>query len=83
MQIAITYQGYTTPGGIPWPVPITVRGGYWDEDYFSEDWCNHAGAEAEDVTSNAGMDNETTERLQVCDKCRRQYIGDEEGGAWL
>lgn len=59
------------------PVEITVRGGYWDEDVFDQDWCNHAGAEMEELTSDAGLDTERTENVLVCDKCEAQYIGEE------
>lgn len=51
---------------------ITVRGGVWDENIFDEDWCNHAGASMEEVTSDAGLDTERTENIMVCDKCWRQ-----------
>ena len=59
------------------PVEITVRGGYWDKDVFDQDWCNHAGAEMEELTSDAGLDTERTENVLVCDKCEAQYIGEE------
>lgn len=52
--------------------PITVRGGIWDDDIFDQDWCNHAGAELEEITSNAGLDNEKTDTVPVCDKCESQ-----------
>lgn len=57
--------------------PVTVRGGYWDDDIFDQDWCNHAGAEMQELTSNPGLDNEYTENILVCDKCEAQYIGEE------
>lgn len=56
---------------------ITVRGGHWDDDIFDQDWCNHAGAEVEELTSDAGLDTEQTENILVCDKCGAQYIGEE------
>lgn len=59
------------------PVEITVRGGHWDDDIFDQDWCNHAGAEMEELTSDAGLDTERTENVLVCDKCEAQYIGEE------
>ena len=58
---------------------ITVRGGELVDGVFDLDWCNHAGAELEEVTSNAGLDNEYTEKLMVCNKCEAQLIGEE----WL
>ena len=65
------------------PVAITVRGGVWDDDIFDEDWCNHAGAEVEEVTSDAGLDSERTVKLPVCDKCGAQFIDNDDGGEWL
>ena len=59
----------------PSPVAITVRGGVWDDDIFDQDWCNHAGAEIEDVgiyciDSDSGqfIDDDSKE-MTVCDKC--------------
>ncbi len=57
--------------------PITVHGGELDDGCYFMDWCNHDGAEMEEVTSNPGTDYEYTENLLVCDKCPAQYIGDE------
>ncbi len=57
--------------------PVTVRGGVWDDDIFDLDWCNHAGAETQELTSDAGLDTERTENVLVCDKCEAQYIGEE------
>ena len=49
----------------------------FDDDIFDLDWCNHAGAEVEELTSDAGLDTERTESIMVCDKCEAQYINEE------
>lgn len=56
---------------------ITVRGGVFIDGVFDQDWCNHAGAEIEELTSDAGLDNERTSNVLVCDKCEAQQIGEE------
>ena len=56
-------------------VAITVRGGIWDDDIFDQDWCNHAGAELEEV-GNDGSEIDGSVELLVCDKCGAMLIGD-------
>lgn len=33
------------------------------------DWCNHAGAEIDEVLVDPGLETEFTEKALVCDKC--------------
>jgi len=56
---------------------VTVRGGAFVDGVFDQDWCNHAGAEVQELTSDAGLDTERTENVTVCDKCEAQYVGEE------
>lgn len=58
---------------------ITVRGGVFIDGIFDQDWCNHAGAEYLELTSDAGLDTEQTSSVLVCDKCEAQYIH----GEWV
>lgn len=57
--------------------PITVRGGVFVDGIFDLDWCNHAGAQEEELTSDAGLDTERTQKVLVCDKCEAQKVGKE------
>lgn len=52
---------------------ITVQRGYYLDDEFIVEDCNHAGNHREEVTNHAGLDTEYTEWVFFCDKC----------GAWL
>lgn len=63
--------------------PVTVRGGLWDDDVFDQDWCNHAGAEIEEIPElrwnsdcHEFTDDDSTS-LAVCDKCNAMLVGDE------
>lgn len=68
---------------------ITVRGGVWDDDVFDQDWCNHAGAEVEDVltdrfdTDLGQFVNDDSEAMLVCDKCGSTFVPDDNGGEWV
>lgn len=59
----------------PKAVAITVRGGVWDDNIFDQDWCNHAGAELEEIGNDESEIDGSVELL-VCDKCGAMLIGD-------
>jgi len=65
------YPKFTNP--YPSAQPVTVQSGYYNTDEFVVDWCDHAGAELEEVTNHAGLESEYYEQVYFCDKC----------GAWL
>lgn len=45
--------------------------------------CDHAGAAYEDITFNAGLDDERTERHLACDKCPAWFMKTDDGGEWI
>lgn len=79
MKIAVKYQQKSEP--------ITVYGGWIEDEDFLIDWCNHAGAEEKpdngiqvqykdgdiDVVDVASW-------LKVCDKCHAYF--DPRYGMW-
>lgn len=62
--------------------PITVQRGYWDNDNFEYEWCNHAGAyETESSSWYAkpyGDYEEVTEKFYACDKCDETWSMEED-----
>lgn len=62
--------------------PITVQGGYWDDDSFEMEWCNHAGAYQTNSDFWYAKDNggyeEVTEKYYICDKCDETWEMDND-----
>lgn len=80
MKISIKYQHNEQP--------ITVYGGWLEDEDFLIDWCNHAGATEEPekgmqvfVDSHGELDTrDVASWVKVCDKCKAWF--DPMYGMW-
>ena len=62
-----------------WVDEVTVQ--IIEDGYVT--FCNHAGAETDEVCFNPGLDDERVEKHPVCDKCGAWYQEyDDREGEW-